>query len=835
MPSKIYLFNYNNYYNRKVKILKDDELSSAIYTQDGINFNRADGIYTSQVINYPATEKNPDYAVVTDVINGVEKITSRWYVMEASWQRLNQYVLSLKRDVLADYWSDISTCTAHIYKGWVSPTNDLIFNSEGTSLNKIKTNEILLKDKSITPWIVGYIGEKGMVDKKTITGNRDADASIIYASDEVMLSDFPGTVLGSSLPAVYNTGSVSSYFEYEFYVKSNNLVGTVEVYKTLINSDGWQVIKMNPTSEADLDHLVSVSVFSVNQVNGLSYYQSARQLAMVLYNQLGSTPQFNLDWNADNNITSTNENKVLQNKGIIVKSGVNKYYTLDYSRNDDIKYTTTATTRDDAPKQMDRLYTALSVAADSSEGATSYGRNIMYDAYRLPFEVKTYNWTYNWLGIWNDLVGTFVTEEIGATTVTSCKDAPYYMFAIPYGTIKFLPTETASDTFSDPNVSYNLANEMIKQFGDNLYDIQILPYFPVQQILANPSADPINGLITSFIDLSTLNKSCYTLVKTGGSSSNNYATFIYWSYQSTFSFSIDQNLALWSDVKLQNETETVRLCSPNYASYYEFSTAKNRGVSSFNVDCNYKPGIPYIHVCPSFNEEGIYGNNYNDARGLICSGDFSMTQVRDAFINYQLSNKNYNLIFDRQMQSLDVQQSVARKMENWNIVGGTMNAVLGGGKTGAAIGGAAGATIGAVAAGGLSLAGGLLDKKYNEQLRTDVRDSTQTIHNLQIGNIQAMPDTLTKVGAQNQNNKLYPFIEIYRCTQMETEAFLAQIKYSGMTVGVTDQLNKWFTPSPDASTNFIQADVVRLEIPDDNHVIATIADELRKGVYVTKV
>ena len=56
-----------------------------------------------------------------------------------------------------------------------------------------------------------------------------------------------------------------------------------------------------------------------------------------------------------------------------------------------------------------------------------------------------------------------------------------------------------------------------------------------------------------------------------------------------------------------------------------------------------------------------------------------------------------------------------------------------------------------------------------------------------------------------------------------------------MTVGVTDTLNKYYNAEPDASTNFIRADVIRLEIPDDNHVIAMIADELRKGVYVTKV
>ena len=212
-----------------------------------------------------------------------------------------------------------------------------------------------------------------------------------------------------------------------------------------------------------------------------------------------------------------------------------------------------------------------------------------------------------------------------------------------------------------------------------------------------------------------------------------------------------------------------------------------------------------------------------------------MTQVQDSYINYLLNNKNYEAIFNRQIDSLDLQQKVAKTQDWVNLVGG----IIGAGGSGAASGALAFGGVGAGVVGGISALasgiGGAIDIANNQKLRADARDSTITIHNLQIGNIQAMPDTLTKVGAQNQNNKLYPFIEIYKCTQTEVEAFENQIKYSGMTVGVTDTLNKYYNADPDASTNFIQADVIRLEIPDDNHVIAMIADELRKGVYVTKV
>ena len=150
-------------------------------------------------------------------------------------------------------------------------------------------------------------------------------------------------------------------------------------------------------------------------------------------------------------------------------------------------------------------------------------------------------------------------------------------------------------------------------------------------------------------------------------------------------------------------------------------------------------------------------------------------------------------------------------------------------------GGAVGTVVGGIAGAGLSAIGGALDYKNNQALRADAADSARTLHNLNIGNIQAAPDTLTKVSAQNQNNKYFPFVEIYKSTQEELDAFVNQIKYSGMTVGVIDTLNKWYNPNPKAATNYVQAELIRLEIPDDNHIIAVIAEELRKGVYVEKI
>ena len=212
-----------------------------------------------------------------------------------------------------------------------------------------------------------------------------------------------------------------------------------------------------------------------------------------------------------------------------------------------------------------------------------------------------------------------------------------------------------------------------------------------------------------------------------------------------------------------------------------------------------------------------------------------MTQIQDQFINYQLQNKNYNLIFDRQMQSMDLKHKVGNEEDIWNVVTGTISGAAGGLTGGALVGGGVGAGIGAAVGGVSALAGGLRDISLNKKLRADEADSARTIQSLSIGNIQAMPDTLTKVTAQNQNNKLFPFIEIYRATQIELDAFVNYIKWNGMTVGIVDQLNKWYNPSEEASTNYIEADIIRLDIPDDSHIVSEIANELRKGVYIEKL
>jgi len=118
------------------------------------------------------------------------------------------------------------------------------------------------------------------------------------------------------------------------------------------------------------------------------------------------------------------------------------------------------------------------------------------------------------------------------------------------------------------------------------------------------------------------------------------------------------------NLKLSNETEFIRLCSPNYNGLFEMSLAKNEGINYVNVDYTYKPQSPYIRLQPDF--KGLYGSDrFRDVRGLICGGNFSVGYIQDAWINYEIQNKNYNQIFNREILNLDRNYQIEREQLNY--------------------------------------------------------------------------------------------------------------------------------------------------------------------------
>lgn len=423
------------------------------------------------------------------------------------------------------------------------------------------------------------------------------------------------------------------------------------------------------------------------------------------------------------------------------------------------------------------------------------------------------------------------------------QDAPYDMFIVPINTDKTPVKINIKDVYTiditDTTGYMEGVQEIVKQMGTNLYDLQLLPYCPLKYEL------DVNGNIyintadfESEENISRHSPDFYWFYN------SNVDLVLFFPFQSNFSLNesqihlyngttkIDLPLKL-DNKKLSNECDLYRLVSPNYNGQFEFNNAKIEGITGFNVDCTYLPYSPYIHVNPLF--KGLYGNEFDDARGLICQGDFSVSYLSDAWIQYQINNKNYANTFNRQIQNMEVTQDVERKKQ---VFQATMGAI-GGGAAGAimgAKGGIAGAIAGAAVGTAAGAIGGALDVKYGDVLRNEALDYTKDMFNYSLDNIKALPDSIAKVTAYTKNNKIFPILEYYTCTDKEKLAIANKIIWNGMTVMridvIQDFLGNTWSYLGNTSKGYIKGKLIRVEgIEDDYHVINAIAGELDKGAY----
>jgi hypothetical protein len=287
------------------------------------------------------------------------------------------------------------------------------------------------------------------------------------------------------------------------------------------------------------------------------------------------------------------------------------------------------------------------------------------------------------------------------------------------------------------------------------------------------------------------------------------------------------------EFKIANECDKYRLVSPNYNGAFDFTLTKNNGLYGFEVNCTYKPMQPYVHVNPIFS--GLYGKDFNDERGLVCGGDFSLPRVNDEWVNYQIQNKAYRESFERQITNMETNYQINREHSK---TAGTINALTAAisgagsgavmGMTGGAVGAASGAVIGGTVSGALSFYGLQQDLKYAEMLQNEALSYSKDMFNYNLQNIQALPNTLSRVSAFDINSKLYPFLEYYTCTDVEKQALRNKLIYNGMTVMTIGTIGDYLQSEP----MFIQGQMIRINLNDDYHIVAAIASEIHRGIYI---
>lgn len=447
-------------------------------------------------------------------------------------------------------------------------------------------------------------------------------------------------------------------------------------------------------------------------------------------------------------------------------------------------------------------------------------------------------------------------NNMGPSTRTSLQSAPYAMFFMAYDdALAYVnPGLVGADTVASKNIALTLAMGISASVGaDSVFDVQLLPYCPYQNGLYVISGTPqfsFNGLNSSRIDKITVN-----ITGTGNNqiiteTVQENVSRLFWATSNQFSLSISTTLSnidvLMQDAisepstalqfKINNETNMFRICSPNYNGQFEFNPMKNHGVSAFEVDCTYQPFTPYIHVVPKFktynsSNTNLYGKDFDDVRGLICGGDFSLPQERNAWANYQQNNKNYQQIFDRQISNMEFNNRISMISQSVSAVTGAAQ----GAGTGAFIGSglaAAGGPIGAAIGGGLSAAGGVVDTILLASQQKETLDYTKDQFGYQLGNIKAMPNSVSKTNPFTNNNKIFPVLEYYTCTAKEVQALTDKLTYNGMTIMRIGKIKDWLLDD----YSYIKGKLIMLDssIEEDYHTVVEIAQELDKGIRAKK-
>lgn len=808
MRKNVYgLKNFTSYFDRKVMRLSSvaEYLDNRDYwSTEQTSFALNDGVLSSVVFNLTAAQMEeiesggiPNYAIVCEG----DRILSRWYVTEGKYVREGQYELSLRRDVVADYMDEILDADCLVDRAPLPPTSPYIYNREDMAFNQIKVGEALIKDETETAWIVGYVSDD-TTDTSTVVADTDQSQTSSYPT---LAQSLPGVVWND--PADPSQGGVmgacTGPIDYITSFRTRLSPGSPTDQRVfLIHSPG---VGSPYPQQANIWDAATITLKVDNLDNS---YDRAAALSL-RWDQKVEGQRTALDgaFSSVNSIeTRDGFDAAMDANGRIFYDSVNqKYYRLTVTQIAISNYV------DECPVAgLPDLRTRL--LALSSDLSSELGSDSSYwdqGIVRASATVATLRIDAQEVSVEGQLKTTM------SVTRRKLTDAPYDMFCLPF-------TE-GNLALAQRIVSAPPAASTVKK----IYDMQILPFCPRRDIVPTTPGDPLDdGDLTEGIDYQTIYST------TGGS--DVAVSKLYWCIKSSYSFllnlpepiTVSGSSDASVEMKVSDLCDLYRLSSPNYSSSFDMSLAKNGGtISSFKVDFTYRPVMPYIHVCPVF--AGLYGSFNNDARGLICGGDYSVDMISDPWTEYMSNNKNYENIFNTQVKKLDA----IREYDRGALALSGIMTTVGATAAGAVKGGLAGAAVGLVAGGVRSLG----QYAFSEGKFQAERKAMVETFSYELGNVKAAPDTLTKVSAYNVNNKYFPVLEIYTSTSEEKEAARKYLRLFNFKVGVVGTLRSFLEQGRTKSWEFVRGQLALLPSSaksEDSHFISEAYAEIEKGVFI---
>lgn len=859
MIKLIYLNKFNNYYNRK--LIRYDNVNNytsgrAYVTATDINFNPNDGVTGSQIVNWTYQDSdnqtleyewNPDYVLVVEQTGSgmiqSSVIKSRWFVTEFVRTRFGQYNATLKRDVLADFKYYIINSPAYIEKGVISNNSTLLYNSEGVNVSQIKKDEIPLYDETGCPWLVAYLAKNTLTSQTELQVNRPNDSinalNLPYSTiqnwpfykyseesglnhkEAVMMKQLTvqADVNDNTISFTNNRGLTIDF--YSQFVEDSFTQTKAYLVSDLSKIDGSSNIHILPAAGNILSLL---DIYTDNCRNVCNYWlhtamaeDASRESADIWpvweKTQTFLNTQYNPSTLVPFDVVDLSDIIKLANSETLVKTLDGKYYQITLIPDTKLTNVNIGITSSQTPD----LYQTLN---DTFKEALRDNQQQVVDANDHVFDINI-----QLTGFTLHIEERTELEVKGnLENVSVLSDSPLYdMLCMPYGEVQTWCG--GAGWTSNAEDSLLIMSDMCAALGkDKVYDLQLLPYCPVREMISQSGGTTTVG---------TSNTKAGLIFEDNADHVKGIAFSV---SRTDFSFDIQKSIMLpdpnydyikhstneFNEIdKYESDCTSLRLCSPNYNGIFEFNIAKNDGsIEYFNVDVTLKPFTPYIHMNPNF--KLFYDKDYDDARGLICGGDFSLGMLDNAFVQYETQNKYYQNLFDREIQNMDKNYSIEQNQRYWsNTIGLATGTVVGGaakGFGGMAAGAAAGTTS-------LALSTEVARQKYAE-----ARDYAIDKFNMNLATIKALPNSITRTSALTHNNKLVPFIEVYEPTEEEKEAYFNKLYYEGMTIGVIGKITDYILPN---EMSYVKAKLIMNDtIAEDTHMFNEINNELEKGIYI---
>lgn len=826
----VYFYKFNNYYNRIIKRYDTvAEYGDPMATQDKCNFVHGDGITTSFTFNKGTfIFDTPDYCVVKDYNDKI----SRWFVINSFKSRNGQDILTLRRDLIADFYSDVlkhSPCL--IRKGYINQEAqnwNFLFNDEGVRYNKIKKQEISIKDSSNCSYIVGFISNSAFPSSTTVTGTIKDDDYDYYYSD---INAFPYKA--------YVEGAGNNHTDSARIARNNNFEG--RVYYGLRYSIKRSIAAQYWNAEFFINNYGiykpsgANSIYSQTYTTGI-YYDGAAGLDNDVQIKVdadvdgvgAATADRNLALNKFSNLYQNEVNinyyKIKDNAKVVLQLQESRYNDLMAFNGKKIKLGSTiynCSIEKDSPvwREVNSNNFPSSAWTDIADGFNRYMptatqlQNSVNANQELSYISSNDEFKTDEIRVICETEQTYLRLTEASVDITTTVDTPSnrtHLREQPFDMFMLINDDNISykvgtnNYVSSHEVNMNIAQAIGQAAGSGGYDIQIVPFNPIPDtILADGTINFLN------YDVHAINDS-----------NNNVVGHYVLCSSADLKFKLEKDELKFNptDFKKDFNTRQYRICSPNQETVFEFSPAMNDGIDTWEITANYRPFASYIKIQPTWG--GLYGSpeyeGKTDMRGLVYNSTLCVTQLNDAWSNYVSNNKNYQQLFDNQINTLTKQQNIELK---------AMEETLG-------FKSYTGMPLSSV----LRVIGGYKDIDMQRELNNVALSKMETDFKYQMDNIQSMPTTIKKLTNINGDTRYHPFIEIYECSDSEMTSFENKIRWTSQTIMTTGFIWDYLELN---NETFVQADLIRLDLSRseetaNNQVAIEIANELEKGIYVTK-